>query len=143
MKEAEQSLVAVNESFERTLQFYKIENEFYRTQTSKKQRNEVRKAKTDMNMQKQLRTVMFDEIFPFYKFIDKDHIRRVDEGSIAMRVMEKLGVDIDKMPEFWAWNHEVAERTFTEYRALAMQAMKREFRKGKCLKMRKLLCIYC
>ena len=108
----------------RTLEFYKIESDFFRNQTTKKQRAGVRKSHVDMNRQKELRNVMFDEIFPFYKFVNKEKIKDLENGSIAVRVMTKMGIEKKDMAEFWAWNHEVAEKTFTEYRSLAMQAMK-------------------
>ena len=115
-------------SQERTLAFFKIENDFFRTQTTKKGRSAMRESKMAIGRQSDIKKVMNQEIFPYYKFVNKDLIRSLGLGSIGLQIMIKLKVPPMEMPEFWAWNYELAAKAFTDYRSGALMQMKTAFK---------------
>ena len=116
---------------DRTLQFYRIENEFFQSQTTKKGRQATRENKIQYGLLSDLKKIMNQEIFPHHKFANKDQIKDLSLGSIAIHVMTKLGIDKKRMAEYWAWNYEVALKYFTDYRSGALMQMKSAFKDGK------------
>ena len=116
---------------DRTLQFYRIENEFFQTQTTKKGRQATRETKIQYGLLSDLKKIMNQEIFPYHKFASKDQIKDLGLGSIAIHVMTKLGIPRSEMAEYWAWNYEIALKYFTDYRSGALMQMKAAFKDGK------------
>ena len=74
---------------------------------------------------------MNKEIFPYHKFTSKDQIKDLSLGSIGIQIMTKLNIKEDDMPEYWAWNYEVAQKCFTDYRSGALMQMKSAFKDGR------------
>ena len=120
------------DSQNRTLQFYKVENDFFRTQTTAKGRTAMRESKMDLGRQSDLKKIMNQEIFPFHKFVNKELIRDLSFGSIGLQIMIKMNIPPNEMPEFWAWNYELAAKAFTHYRSGALMQMKNAFKDCKC-----------
>ena len=123
----------VIDSQSRALQFFKIENHFFRTQTTKKGRAAMRESKMAVGRQGDLKKIMNQEIFPFHKFVNKDLIRDLSLGSIGLQIMLKMNIPPGEMPEFWAWNHELAAKAFTDYRSGALMQMKNAFKECKLI----------
>ena len=120
-------------NYERTLKFYKIENKFFRDQTTKRGRKITRDAKVSVDKQVEMKRILNEDIFPFHKFPGKEKLKDLSLGSIGIEVMSKLRISHLDWPEFWAWNHEIVEKCFTDYRSGALMQMKDAFKKGKFL----------
>ena len=118
-------------NLERTLDFYKIENDFFRDQTTKRGRKITRDSKVSYDKQVEMKRILNEYIFPHHKFPSKDAIKDLSLGSIGIEVMSRLSnMNPSKWAEFWAWNYEVVEKCFTDYRSGAMMQMKDAFKKG-------------
>ena len=85
------------DSQNRTLQFYKVENDFFRTQTTAKGRTAMRESKMDLGRQSDLKKIMNQEIFPFHKFVNKELIRDLSFGSIGLQIMIKMNIPPNEM----------------------------------------------
>ena len=115
------------------MSFYRIENNFFKTTTTKKGRQTRREDKMTKTCQSDIKKLMNQYIFPYVKFVDKQQLQSLSLGSIAMKLMTNLKIPEDQMPEFWAWNYELVEKCFTDYRSGAQQQMNDAFEHGKLL----------
>ena len=62
-------------NYERTLKFYKIENKFFRDQTTKRGRKITRDAKVSVDKQVEMKRILNEDIFPFHKFPGKGKLK--------------------------------------------------------------------
>ena len=116
---------------DRVLTFYRIENNFFKTTTTKQARKSRREQQTASTSQSDIKKIMNHDIFPHVKFIDKQQLQSLSMGSISMKIMTQLKIPEDQMAEFWAWNYELVEKCFTDYRSGAQQQMNEAFEHGK------------
>ena len=116
---------------DRVLTFYRIENNFFKTTTTRQARKSRREQQTASTSQSDIKKIMNHDIFPHVKFIDKQQLQSLSMGSISMKIMTQLKIPEDQMAEFWAWNYELVEKCFTDYRSGAQQQMNEAFEHGK------------
>ena len=113
-------------SMERQLSYmYQSNTKSTRTMENGRSMAQLNKANSDS-----LQLVLDKEIFPYIKFIPKDEIHNIREGSIASRVMSNLGLPQDKWPEYWANQSSIVWYLFNTERTRFVERLKKQFVKG-------------
>ena len=105
-----------------------IEEIVLKAQKAKKARRDTSQT---VKKKADLKTVLNNHIFPFNKFVLKQHLKDITDGSIGFEIMNQLGLEMKEMPNFWAWHHSEVENCFQEYRSGAQQQMKNSFFDGR------------
>ena len=80
---------------------------------------------------KSIRDAMSKVIFPYLKFVPKDHIKSIAKGSLGAKILTELDVEESDWPTFWASHYEITENLLTEHRSKVAQHMKKTLEKGK------------
>jgi len=78
-----------------------------------------------------IRDVLIDEIFPQCKFVSHDALTSIAPGSLAMKVMSKLGIEDGERMEFWWKNWKNVRKEINEHRTKSYQGMKKCYLRGK------------
>ena len=113
-------------SMERQLSYmYQTNTKSTRTMENGRSMAQLNKANSDS-----LQLVLDKEIFPYIKFIPKDEIHNIREGSIAARVMSNLGLPEHKWAEYWSNQSSIVWYLFNTERTRFVERLKKQFVKG-------------
>ena len=116
-------------SMERQLSYmYQSNTKSTRTIENGRSMVQLNKANSDS-----LLLVLDKEIFPYIKFIPKDEIHNIREGSVAARVMSNLGLPENKWPQYWASQSNIVWYFFNTERTRFVERVKKQFVKGTVL----------
>ena len=114
-------------SMERQLSYiYQSNAKSTRTMENGRSMAQLNKANSDS-----LQIVLDKDIFPYIKFITKDEIHNIREGSIASRVMSNLGLPEHKWAEYWSNQSSIVWYLFNTERTRFAERVKKQFVKGK------------
>ena len=119
------------QSQKRGLEFFQLDNNLMERTMTQKAKKARRDTSQTVKKKADLKTVLNNHIFPFNKFVLKQHLKDITDGSIGFEIMNQLGLEMKEMPNFWAWHHSEVENCFQEYRSGAQQQMKNSFFDGR------------
>ena len=75
--------------------------------------------------------VLIDDIFPQCKFVSHDALTSIAPGSLAMKVMSKLGMEDGERIEFWWKNWKNVRKEINEHGTKLYPGMKKCYLQGK------------
>ena len=80
-----------------------------------------------------IREAMTKVVFPYIKFVPKNHIKSIAPGSIGSRILTELQIDDDEWGSFWATHYKITESLLTRHRTRVAQQMKIALERGTVL----------
>ena len=107
---------------------YQSNTKSTRTMENGRSMAQLNKATSDS-----LQLVLDKKIFPYIKFIPKDEIHNIREGSIASRVMSNLGIPENKWAQYWSTQSSIVWYLFNTERTRFVERLKKQFVKGKVI----------
>lgn len=99
--------------------------------TTKKGRVAVR-CQENVSVLRSMRDVMIQHVFPWCKFIGKQHLMQVGKGTISEKIMKELKIKEEEKMNWWGENYELAEKLMVEHKTQATQKLKKKYMKGMC-----------
>ena len=119
-----------NEGMLKQLSFYEQIIHYERSETSRKGRMQNTLIEKKVQV-RSIREAMTKVVFPYIKFVPKNHIKSIAPGSIGARILTELQIDDDDWGSFWATHYEITESLLTQHRTRVAQQMKIALERGK------------
>ena len=118
-----------NEGMLKQLSFYEQIIHYERSETSRKGRMQNTLIEKKVQV-RSIREAMTKVVFPYIKFVPKNHIKSIAPGSIGARILTELQIDDDDWGSFWATHYEITESLLTQHRTRVAQQMKISLERG-------------
>ena len=88
------------------------------------------KCRSENNKISNLRPILNEYIFPYNKFFFEKEMTKMDKGSLAMDVMDRMQIPDNERPLFWAENKKICNFMLQQYRSAVQQQMKIGIKEG-------------